>query len=118
MSPIFIPEEIVSLAFNTLFISMMALMIPMAFLSRRFSRILRETHPHAWKELGEPSLSNLSIQVSRRLAKYMKTRGYESLEDPELNRCARWMRMVERLTGVVFVSFFSLIVLSAIFGQR
>lgn len=118
MSAIFIPQEFVVIAFNATFFSMMVLLVPMALLSRRFSRILRENHPDAWKNLGEPSLLNLSVEVSRRLARYMKTRGYESLADPELNRCAWWMRLVERMVGAAFVSFICLIIVSALFGQR
>lgn len=71
----------------------MALSVPLfgsqIFLFRR----LRHRHPATWRDLGEPTLFNLSLRTQRATHAFLSGDGPRRLGDPGLLRWVRWQRL-------------------------
>jgi hypothetical protein len=111
-------RPLILVALQVVFWAMLLLLVPTAFLSVRMWRILRDRHPATWEDLGEPKISRLSIQMSSRLATFVRRGEYEPLADNELSWCARGLRIAERIYSAGFVALFLLVIAAAIGAQH
>jgi len=111
-------RPLILLALQAIFWTMFLLLVPTAVLSVRMWRMLRDRYPETWENLGEPKMSRLSIEMSSRLATFVKRGEYESLGDPDVRWCARGLRIAERIYSAGFVALILLVVAAAIGAQQ
>ena len=72
-------------------------------LNAQMLRYLRAQHSEVWKRLGSPTLFfNNSIQNNRAVNSFLKTRAYENLDDPTLEKRCRFLKIFNHLYLVVF----------------
>lgn len=84
-------------------------LIPAAIVSARLWRAIKSRHPEVWRDMGGPQFAPMSIGKSRRLRGFIRSRAHEELTDPEVDSCARILRVLDYLliatiwVGVVLV---------------
>jgi hypothetical protein len=78
------------------------MLIPAGIVSARLLRLIEARHPEAWQALGAPKFGPMSIEKSRRLRKFIRSRAYEDLLDPEINSYARLARTLNLVLTIVF----------------
>lgn len=78
------------------------MLIPAGIISARLLRMIEARHPNAWQALGAPKFGPMSIEKSRRLGQFIRSRAYEDLRDPEINSYARLARTLNLALTIVF----------------
>jgi hypothetical protein len=84
------------------------MLIPAGIISARLLRLIEARHPNAWQALGAPKFGPMSIEKSRRLRQFIRSRAYEDLRDPEINS---YGRLAGRLNCVLTIVFWIGVVL-------
>ena len=87
---------------------------PAASKSASLERMLRERHPEVWKQLQKPSRWREVARFGPRLAAFVRGGEFQRLSDPEIARCARQLRIVQRIFAAGFFTTIVLVLLSAI----
>ena len=102
-----------STATTALFVAQALIVGLLGFFSWGFVRRMRRDHAATWREIGAPGLASFSVVTSRRLAEFIRSREFERLRDPELNRWATRLRAFERVSALGFAALVLSILLRA-----
>ena len=78
------------------------MLIPAGIISARLLRLIEARHPSAWQALGAPKFGPMSIEKSRRLRQFIRSRAYEDLRDPEIKSYARLAGWLNFALTIVF----------------
>ena len=89
------------------------MLIPTVIVSSRLWRAVAGRHPEVWKDLGEPRLQSMGILKSRSLRDYLRYKKYQELSDPQIDRYASRLRLLNRLVALLFWIGVVLLLLSA-----
>lgn len=117
MADVLIPGDLILRATKVLFSALALLLIVAVMVSQRFLRVLRQRHPEVWSQLGKPLFLNASIQTRVRLRRYVQSGKYQHLADGDVDRLARLIRAVDRVSGIAFWGLFVVIVVSFLYRQ-
>jgi hypothetical protein len=95
--------------------AVLTMMVPGFLRYRSFVESLRSRHPETWESIGRPTLLFYgSLDGSRRVHRFVRQRGYTSLDDAELTRVCDRYRWFVRAYSMVCVAAAVTLTLTAI----
>jgi hypothetical protein len=88
-----------------LFLILMVCVVIGITLTSRFHRLLRERHPDVYDSLGRPSFRNNSAENGWASLRFILAGHFETLDDPEVVRLCRVIRIFFFCYSVFFLCF-------------